>query len=128
MIEQRVFSGASWEKRYGYCRALRAGGFIFVTGTAPVADDGSVFAPDDAHSQTLRCFEIIERALAQLGATRAHIVRSRLFVTDISRADDFGRAHRDFFGDHNPCCTMVAIAALIDPRMLIEIEVDALAP
>ena len=122
---QRTFSGAKWESEVGYCRAIRAGGHIYVTGTAPVADDGSVFAPGDAYAQTRRCFEIIERALKRLGAGKSNIVRTRMLVTDISRWREFGRAHREFCGDHPPATTMVEVKALIDREMLIEIEVDA---
>lgn len=124
---RRTFSGSPWEDRYGYCRALRVRGLIYVTGTAPVAADGSTHAPGDAYAQTMRCFEIIERAMRGLGADRASIVRTRLFVTDIARSDEFGRAHRDFFGTHRPCTTMVEVRALIRPDMLVEIECDAVA-
>ena len=121
---QRVFSGAPWEARVGYCRALRSGNRIFVTGTAAVAD-GAVHAPGDAYAQTKRCLEIIERALAELGADLSHVVRTRLFVTDISRWREFGRAHGEAFADHPPATTMVEVRALIDPQMLVEIEADA---
>lgn len=104
---------------------MRVGDLIFVTGTAPVADDGGVFAPGDAFRQAGRCFEIIRNALASLGATPADVVRTRMFVTDIHRWQEFGRAHREFVGDNRPCTTMVEVKALIDPHMLIEIEVDA---
>jgi isochorismate pyruvate lyase len=123
---QRVQSGSPWESRYGYCRALRAGPMIFLTGTAPIGPDGKTVAPGDAHAQTARCFQIIEAALHALGADKTAIVRSRMYVTDISRADDFGRAHLDFFAGHRPCLTMVEVAALIDPDMLVEIECDAM--
>ncbi len=122
---QRTFSGAKWESAVGYCRAIRAGGHIYVTGTAPVADDGSVFAPGDAYAQTRRCFEIIEQALSRIGASNRDIVRTRMFVTDIARWQEFGRAHREYCGDHPPATTMVEVKALIDPDMLVEIEVDA---
>ena len=125
MVFQRTFSGAKWESEVGYCRAVRAGGHIYVTGTAPVADDGSVFAPGDAYAQTRRCFEIIEQALNRLGGGKANIVRTRMFVTDIARWQEFGRAHREYCGHHPPATTMVEVRALIDPKMLIEIEVDA---
>lgn len=128
MTIERVRTGSPWEGRYGYSRAVRSGGLIFLTGTAPIEPDGSTFAPGDAHAQTIRCFEIIERALRELGADRSAIVRSRMYVTDIARADEFGRAHREFFGDQHPCLTMVEIQRLIDPAMLIEIECDALNP
>jgi isochorismate pyruvate lyase len=122
---QRAFSGAPWESKIGYCRALRAGDHIYVTGTAPVDAQGGAFAPGDAYAQTQRCFEIIERALRELGADRACVVRTRLFVTDISRWAEFGRAHQEFFGAHPPATTMVEVKSLIDPAMLIEVEADA---
>ncbi len=124
---QRVFSKAPWEAQVGYCRALRAGQLIFVTGTAPVAEGGGVHAPGDAYAQARRCLELVERAVGILGARRAQIVRTRLFVTDISRWAEFGRAHAEFFGDHKPATTMVEVRALIDPQMLVEIEADAVA-
>jgi enamine deaminase RidA (YjgF/YER057c/UK114 family) len=125
---QRVFSDAPWESLVGYCRALEVGGRIFVTGTAPVKEGGGVHAPGDAYAQARRCLELIERALARLGAMRSQIVRTRMFVTDISRWAEYGRAHAEFFGEDKPATTMVEVRALIDPQMLIEIEADAVAP
>ena len=125
MSFQRVFSGAPWEDRIGYCRALRAGDRIFVTGCAPVADDGGCHAPGDAYEQARRCFEIITEALAGLGADRSHVTRTRMFVTDIDRWEAYGRAHAEAFGDHPPTTSMVEVSRLIDPEMLIEIEADA---
>jgi isochorismate pyruvate lyase len=125
---QHTFSGAPWEDEVGYCRAVRAGDRIFVTGTAPVSDDGSLFAPGDAAAQAARCLELIERALGELGAGRDHVVRTRMFVTDIDRWREFGSAHKAFFGTHRPATTMVEIARLIAPGMLIEIEADAIVP
>lgn len=127
MSFDRVYSGAPWEEKIGYCRAIRAGGQIFVTGTAPVADDGSVFAPGEAYPQAARCFELIERALNELGVGRERIVRTRMFVTDIDRWAEYGRAHREFFAEHRPATTMVEVSRLIAPDMLIEIEADAIA-
>lgn len=121
---RRTTSGSPWEDRYGYCRAVRVGDMVFLTGTAPIAPDGSTFAPGDAYAQAAQCFAIIDRALGDLGADRSCIVRSRVYVTDISRADEFGRAHRDFFGAHRPCLTMVEVAKLISPDMLVEIECE----
>ena len=118
-------TGAPWEEMVGYCRALRAGDMIFVTGTAPVNDDGSVHAPGDAYAQAKRCFEIIGRALGALDATRRDLVRTRMYVTDITQWEAFARAHKEFVGDHRPCTTMVEVRALIDPEMLIEVEADA---
>jgi enamine deaminase RidA (YjgF/YER057c/UK114 family) len=122
---ERTFSGAPWEQQVGYCRAVRAGDHIYVTGTAPVGEDGETFAPGDGYAQTKRCLEIVEKALADLGADRTRVVRTRLFVTDISRWEEYGRAHREFFADHPPATTMVEVKSLIDPQMLIEIEADA---
>lgn len=126
MTFERVFSGAPWERRVGYCRALRAGDRVFVTGTAPVAEGGGVHAPGDAYAQAQRCFAIIEEALAGVGATLADVTRTRMFVTDIDRWEDFGRAHAETFGDHPPTTTMVEVRRLIHPDMLIEIEADAI--
>ena len=122
---RRVFSHAKWEEQVGYCRAVRAGDLVYVTGTAPVADDGTVFAPGDAYAQARRCLELIARALSEVDALMAHVVRTRMFVTDITRWEEFGRAHREFFSASPPATTMVEVASLIDPAMLIEIEADA---
>ena len=126
MNRQRVFTGAKWESIVGYCRAIKVGDRILVTGTAPVAEDGSVFAPGDAAAQTHRCIAIIERALSELDAGLEHVVRTRMFVTDISRWEEYGRAHGEHFAEHPPCTTMVEVTALIDPEMLIEIEAEAI--
>ena len=125
---QRAFSGAPWESKVGYCRAIRAGNHVYVAGTAAVDEKGSAFAPGDAYAQAQRCFEIIERALRELGAERACVVRTRMFVTDISRWQEFGKAHQEFFGAHPPATTMVEVKSLIDPAMLIEVEADAVCP
>ncbi|MGB2986473.1 MAG: ribonuclease HI [Phycisphaerae bacterium] len=125
---RRAFSGAKWEKQVGYCRAIRVENHIYVTGTAPVDENSHVYAPGDAYAQTRRCLEIIEKALHELDATVAHVVRTRLFVTDITRWAEFGRAHREFFAGHLPATTMVEVRSLLDPQMLIEIEADAVVP
>ena len=127
MTLQRTFSGAPWESQVGYCRALRAGDHVYVTGTVSVTEGGGVHAPGDAYGQARRCFEIIGRSLTDLGADLSRVVRTRMFVTDISRWAEFGRAHREVFGDHPPATTMVEVKALIDPAMLIEVEADAVA-
>jgi isochorismate pyruvate lyase len=122
---QRVFSDAPWEAQVGYCRALRAGDRIFVTGTAPVASEGGVHAPGDAYRQTRRCLEILAEALAQLDAGITDVTRTRMFVTDIERWSEYGRAHAEAFGEHPPATTMVEVRRLIHEDMLIEIEADA---
>jgi isochorismate pyruvate lyase len=122
---QRAFSGAPWEERVGYCRALRTGDSIFVTGTAPVDPDGDVHAPGDGYGQAKRCLEIIEEALTELGGTLRDVVRTRMFVTDISRWKDYGKAHREAFQGGYPATTLVEVRSLIHPDMLVEIEADA---
>lgn len=123
---ERVYSQAPWERQVGYCRAVRAGDMIFVTGTAPIGEGGAgVFAPGDAYGQARRCLELIEQALRPFATDRARIVRTRMFVTDIARWAEYGRAHAEFFQEHRPATTMVEVKALIDPAMLIEIEADA---
>jgi isochorismate pyruvate lyase len=125
MTFQRAFSGAPWEAEVGYCRALRAGNTIYVTGTAPLDPDGSVHAPGEGYPQTVRCLEIIREALAKLGAHMEDVVRTRMFVTDIARWEEFGRGHREAFGEYPPTTTMVEVRSLIHPDMLIEIEAEA---
>jgi len=125
MTAQRVFSKAPWESKVGYCRAIKKGDLIFVTGTAAVDDEGKTFAPGDAYSQAKRCLFLIERALKGLGTDLSSVVRTRMFVTDISKWQDFGRAHGEHFRDFPPATTMVEVKALIEPDMLIEIEADA---
>ena len=125
MTFQRSFSGAPWEYEVGYCRALRAGNVIYVTGTAPVEPDGSVHAPGNGYLQTSRCIEIIEKALTELGAGLRDVVRTRMFVTDISRWEEFGRGHKEAFGEHPPTTSMVEVSSLIHSDMLIEIEAEA---
>lgn len=128
MAFRRTYSGAPWEGVVGYCRALRAGDHIYVTGTAPVDDEGGVYAPGDGYAQAKRCLEIIRHALRDLGADLDCVVRTRMFVTDISRWEAYGRGHSEAFGDHPPATTMVEVRSLIHPEMLIEIEADAICP
>ena len=122
---QRVSSGAKWESIVGYSRAVRVGNRIYVTGTTALGDDGEIVGIDDAYAQGLQCLKNIEAALKRLGAGLEHIVRTRMFVTDISRWEEYGRAHGELLFDVMPATTMVEVKALIDQRMLIEIEADA---
>ena len=121
-----VSTGAPWEKTVGYCRAVRVGDRIAVSGTAPVGDDGEVVGVGDAYVQARRCIEIIERALGEAGAGLEHVVRTRMFVTDISQWEAIGKAHGEAFGAIRPATSMVEVRALIDPDMLVEIEADAI--
>jgi enamine deaminase RidA (YjgF/YER057c/UK114 family) len=121
-----VSTGAPWEETVGYCRAVRVGGHIAVSGTAPVGDDGEVVGVGDAYVQARRCIEIIERALAEAGASLEDVVRTRMFVTDISQWEAIGKAHGEAFAGIRPATSMVEVRALIDPDMLVEIEADAI--
>ena len=125
MERQNISSGSKWEPTVGYSRAVRVGNQVFVSGTAPVAEGGGTHAPGDAYAQTKRCLEIILKALGEAGASAKDVVRTRMFVTDISRSDEYGRAHGEVFGDIRPATAMIGVATLIEPDMLIEIEADA---
>jgi enamine deaminase RidA (YjgF/YER057c/UK114 family) len=122
---KKIQSGAPWESVAGYSRAVRVNSLVVVSGTASVDDKGDVVGIDDPYRQTQRCLEIIEAALHQAGARVEHVVRTRMFVTDISLWQDFARAHRETFKGIEPATSLVQVAKLIDPRMLIEIEADA---
>src|ERR1041385_2020265 len=119
---ERISSGAKWESIVGYSRAVKVGNRIYVTGTTALADDGEIVGVSDAYEQARQCLRNIESALKRLGAGLEHVVRTRMFVTDISRWEEFGRAHGECFREIMPATAMVEVNRLIDPRMLIEIE------
>ena len=121
-----ISSGGPWEERVGYSRAVRVGAHVMVAGTTAVAADGRVAGPGDAYAQTRRCIEVIGAALEAAGARLDDVVRTRLYVTDIERWPEIARAHAEAFGDIRPAATMVEVRRLIDPEMLVEIEVDAI--
>ncbi|MFC3746098.1 RidA family protein [Paenibacillus sp. GCM10012306] len=125
MSRQQVFTGSPWEPIVGYCRAIRVGNRIEVAGTTAMKD-GEVIGLDDPYAQTKFILETIERALNELGADMTHVVRTRMFVTDISRWEDIGKAHGEFFRDIQPVASMLEVKALIDPRLLVEIEAEAI--
>jgi enamine deaminase RidA (YjgF/YER057c/UK114 family) len=122
---ERISSGAKWETIVGYSRAVKVGNRIYVTGTTATGDDGEIVGIGDAYEQARQCLRNIEKALHRLGAGLEQVVRTRMFVTDISRWEEYGRAHGESFRAIMPATTMVEVKALIDPRMLIEIEADA---
>ena len=122
---EKISSGTKWESIVGYSRAVKVGNRIYVTGTTALGEDGEIVGVGDAYEQTKQCIRNIETALKRLGAGLEHIVRTRMFVTDISRWEEYGRAHGEFFREIMPATAMVEVRALIDSRMLIEIEADA---
>ena len=121
---RRVSSGSPFEPTIGFSRALRVGDRVWVSGTGPVWADGT--CPDDAGTQARRCFDIIRAALAEAGATLTDVVRTRMYLTRADDADAVSAVHGELFSDILPAATMVVVAALLDPRWRIEIEVDAL--
>jgi len=122
---QQISSGVKWESIVGYSRAVRVGDRIYVTGTTATDEQGAIVGVGDPYTQTVQTIRNIELALLRLGAGLEHVVRTRMFVTDISRWEEYGRAHGEFFRDILPATTMVEVSRLIDARMLIEIEADA---
>lgn len=124
-MRQRVSTGSPWEDLVGYSRAVRVGDTIHVSGTTAVRD-GQVVGAGDPYAQTMVALEIVTAALAELGATPADVVRTRMFVTDISRWEEYGRAHGEVFGDVRPTASMLEVSALIHPDLLVEIEAEAI--
>jgi enamine deaminase RidA (YjgF/YER057c/UK114 family) len=122
---ERISSGAKWESIVGYSRAVKVGNRIYVTGTTALGADGEIIGANNAYEQAKQCLRNVESALERLGAGLEHVVRTRMFVTDISRWEEYGRAHGESFREILPATTMVEVSRLIDPRMLIEIEADA---
>ena len=122
---KNISSGSSWEDIIGYCRAVRVGNVIEVSGTTAV-DNGQVVGENSPYEQTRFILAKIEKALIEAGATMSDVVRTRMFVTDISRWEEVGRAHGEFFRDIKPATCMVEVKALIEPALLVEIELTAI--
>jgi enamine deaminase RidA (YjgF/YER057c/UK114 family) len=125
-MHRRTYStGTPWEKAVAYSRAVRVGSQVFVSGTTASNSDGVTVSEENAYEQTVFVLKKIEAALGEVGAKLSDVVRTRMFVTDISRWEEYGRAHGEFFAGINPAATMVEVQRLINPDHLIEIEVDA---
>lgn len=122
----KISSGAKWEDFVGYSRAVRTGDIITVAGTTAVNEAGDVVGENDVYAQTAFILAKIEKALAEVGATRHDIVRTRMFVVNIDEWEEVGRAHGEFFAEVRPAATLVEVSRLITPELLIEIEVDAI--
>lgn len=126
MLRRNIGSDTPWESLVGYSRAVRQGPFVFVSGTAPADASGCIVGGDDPYAQAQACLEKIGQALSSLGAGFDDVVRTRMFVTDISQWQAIGRAHAEIFGDIRPATSMVEVSRLISDGMLVEIEVDAI--
>ena len=126
-MTRRISTGTPWEPVVGYSRAVAAGDFVFVAGCTSVAD-GVFVHEGDAQAQTAQAIANVADALERVGASLAEVVRTRMFVTDISRWEEYGRAHGAAFGSVMPATSMIEVSALVDPRMLIEVEADAYRP
>lgn len=126
MSRVQISSGSDWEEVVGYSRAVRVGQFVFVSGTTAVDDDGVPLGVGDPAAQTRAALARIAAALERAGASLADVVQTRMFVTDISNWEEIGRVHGEIFGEVRPTTTMVEVARLIDPDLLVEVEAVAL--
>ncbi len=125
MERRRVSTGTVWEEQNGYSRAVRAGNLIYVSGTLAADEQGNIVEPDSPYKQTLFALAKAERALIELGSSRTDVVRTRLYVTNMTQGREVGRAHAEFFGDVMPCCTLLGIHQLASPTAVVEVELEA---
>jgi len=123
----KIFSGTPWEPKMGYARAVLVGETIHVSGTTGTDPSGKVLAPGDAYAQTVQAIRNIENALKRLGLGLEHVVRTRVYVTQIDRWEEVAKAHCEFFGEIHPATSLIGVARLVDPEMLVEIEAEAVA-
>ncbi|MGH9327682.1 MAG: RidA family protein [Terriglobia bacterium] len=121
----KIFSGTPWEPLAGYARAVQAGDVVYVSGTTGTEPSGKVLSPGDAYAQTVQAIRNIENALQRLGLGLEHVVRTRIYLTEIERWQEVAKAHAELFGQIHPATSLVGVARLVDPEMLVEIEATA---
>lgn len=126
MARKNISSQSPYENQIGFSRAVRVGRHIFVSGTAPIAEDGSTACPGDAYGQTRRCLEIVRDAIESGGGVLSDVIRTRIYVTDVSKWDEIAKAHGEFFADIKPAATMVEVKGLVRDDWLVEIEAEAI--
>jgi enamine deaminase RidA (YjgF/YER057c/UK114 family) len=126
MSRELFATQTEWEPYVGYSRAVRVGDHVFVSGTVATNESGELVAPGDPYAQTIQVLENLKRALERAGSSMADVVRTRMFVTDISQWKAYGRAHGEYFREIRPVTSMIEVRGLIDPSLMIEIEADAL--
>jgi len=126
MPRRNISSGSPYEESIGFSRAVRRSGRIVVSGTGPIGADGKTVAPDDAYAQARRCLEIIERAIIDAGGSLDDVVRTRMYLTDIGKWKEVGKAHGEFFAQIRPASTMVEVKGLVGPDWYVEIEADCI--
>lgn len=123
-VKNRVFSGAIWEKQVAYCRAIKAGEFVLVSGTTSV-DENSTIIGENVYEQSIFIFKKIEKALEEFNINISNVVRTRMFITNIDAFDELAKAHKEVFNENPPVATCVEVSRFVDEKLLIEIEVDA---
>lgn len=123
----KIFSGTPWEPKVGYARAVQVGDTVYVSGTTATDPSGKILSPGDAYAQTVQAMRNIENALQRLGLGMEHVVRTRVYLTDMDRWEEVAKGHSESFGEIHPATSFVGVTRLVDPEMLVEIEAEAVA-